>query len=227
MSDTIQQWNEAAEAYAGEQEHSAFAASNREVVKRRFPGLHGERILDLGCGYGWYTDYFRSVGGDAVGVDGADAMIGIAQKKYPKCTFRSVDITKPLPFESGSFDIVFCNQVLMDLENVESVLAECFRLLKRGGVFYFSVVHPAFYNGTWEKGDGGVSGKLITSYLTQETLTNRFWGTTQHFHRPLSYYLNAAADAGFVLRRTEEPRSYEGAERNSDLPLFFFAECSV
>ena len=149
MCDTIRQWNEAAEAYAGEQEHSAFAESNREVVKKRFPKFNGERILDLGCGYGYYTDYFRSVGGDVVGVDGACAMTDIGKKKYPDCAFLTADITKPLPFGSESFDLIFCNQVLMDLEDIKCVLAECFRVLKRGGIFYFSVVHPAFYNGAW------------------------------------------------------------------------------
>ena len=228
MCDTIRQWNEAAEAYAGEQEHSAFAESNREVVKKRFPKFNGERILDLGCGYGYYTDYFRSVGGDVVGVDGACAMTDIGKKNYPDCAFLTADITKPLPFGSESFDLIFCNQVLMDLEDVKCVLAECFRVLKRGGIFYFSVVHPAFYNGAWEtEADTGAHGKLISSYLTQRSLANHFWGETMHFHRPLSYYLNAAADAGFVLRRTEEPRSYDGGNRNSDLPLFFFAEFSA
>ncbi|MBO4325610.1 MAG: class I SAM-dependent methyltransferase [Lachnospiraceae bacterium] len=228
MSENIQQWNKAAEAYAGEQEHSAFAESNRKVVRERFPGLNGERILDLGCGYGWYTDYFRSIGGNPVGVDGAGAMIDIAKRNYPDCAFITADITKPLPFESGSFDLVFCNQVLMDLEDVESVLTECFRVLKRGGIFYLSIVHPAFYNGTWETGAAtGASGKLISSYLTQGTITNRFWGETKHFHRPLSYYLNAIADAGFVLRHTKEPRSYDGKNGNCDLPLFFFAEYST
>ena len=52
---SIKQWNDAAASYAAEQERSAFAEANREIVKKRFPKLNGEAVLDLGCGYGWYT----------------------------------------------------------------------------------------------------------------------------------------------------------------------------
>jgi len=34
----------------------------------------------------------------------------------------------------------------------------------------------------------------------------------------------AAANTGFALKQTEEPKSYDGILKNSDLPLFFFAE---
>lgn len=223
MSDkVIEQWNNAAETYAVEQERSAFADANKAVVKSRFSELSGEKVLDLGCGYGSYTDYFRSIGGSATGVDGAKSMIDLAKEKYPDCAFEVVDISKKLPFDDGSFDIVFCNQVLMDIENVEDVLSEVARVLKKGGIFYWSIVHPAFFTGDWVEGDP--SGKLVTSYITPSVTKNRFWGETTHYHRPLSFYLNACSDAGLLLVYTEEPKAYDGVSKNEDIPLFFFAE---
>ena len=219
MNSIIDQWNEAAKTYSEKQEASAFALSNRKIVEKRFPKLNGEKVLDLGCGYGCYTDYFRSIGGDVVGVDGAGAMIGIAKERYPDCSFLVADITRPLPFESDSFDIVFCNQVLMDIEEVKNVFEECKRVLKPKGTLYYSIVHPAFYNGEWKDG-----GKLITSYITPEIKANDFWGETKHFHRSLSFYLNAASDVGMMLVHAEEPRAYEEEGKNGDIPLFFFAE---
>ena len=50
MRNVIDQWNSAAETYVQEQEGSAFADANKAVVKRRFTDLHGEKVLDLGCG---------------------------------------------------------------------------------------------------------------------------------------------------------------------------------
>ena len=132
---------------------------------------------------------------------------------------------QPLPFFSGSFEIVFCNQVLMDIENVECVFSESSRILKPGGVFWYSIVHPAFYLGDWQTDENGYQiGKLVTSYLTPEVSKNHFWGETMHFHRPLSYYLNAAADAGLILKHVEEPKAYDGKTKNDDLPLFLIAE---
>lgn len=226
MGDTvIAQWNDAAERFAEDQERSEYANVNKAVVKARFKRLDGEKVLDLGCGCGWYTDYFRRIGGCAVGIDGAEAMIGIARKRYPETTFSVCDISRPLPFEADSFDIVFCNQVLMDIDDVGNALSQCHRVLKRGGVFYFSIVHPAFYNGVWQIDEGGRhTGKLVSSYLTPYMSENRFWGGTAHYHRPLTYYLNAAAEAGFILTHADEPKSYDGKIKNDDLPLFFFAE---
>lgn len=221
----IDQWNDAAKAFSEEQERSSFAQLNKSIVSKRFLELHGEKILDLGCGYGFYTDHLQSIGGDVIGIDGAQAMVDIAKEKYPGCTFMTSDITKPLPFEDNTFDIVFCNQVLMDIEHIEDILKESQRVLKSGGIFYYSIVHPAFFGGNWTKDESsGMTGKLISSYLTEETSENTFWGSTTHYHRPLSYYLNAASDAGLTLIHTEEPRSYENKDRNPDLPLFFFAE---
>lgn len=218
----IGQWNDAAGEYLEAQETSAFSKVNKAIVKSRFTELHDEKVLDLGCGYGSYTDYFRSIGGCATGVDGASSMVELAKDKYPESAFEVVDITEKLPFDDGAFDIVFCNQVLMDIENVESVLEEVTRVLKPGGIFYFSIVHPAFYNGEWV--EGNPSGKLITSYITPGITENHFWGETTHFHRPLSFYLNACSDAGLSLVHTEEPRAYDGVSKNEDIPLFFFAE---
>jgi len=225
MSDIIMQWNNAAKKYTDEQEQSEFVECNKQVVMSRFLQLEGKKILDIGCGYGFYTDYFRRIGADVVGVDGSEVMIKLAKQHYPECHFSIADITNPLDFLTESFDIIFCNQVLMDIENVEFMFSECRRLLKNGGIFYYSIVHPAFYDCHWLKDEKGYRyAKSINSYINQYKLINEFWGETTHFHRPLSYYLNLASDNGLILVNAEEPVSYDGKIKNSDLPLFFFAE---
>ncbi len=227
MNDTITQWNNAALKYAEDQESSEYVEVNKKVVMSRFKHFSGEKILDLGCGYGFYTDYFRSIGANAAGIDGSEKMIEIAKKRYPMADFSVMDITKPLDFESGRFDIVFSNQVFMDIENIDLVFSECSRLLKADGILYYSIVHPAFYDGRWLKDESGYCyAKAMEKYIEPYQFTNEFWGKTNHFHRPLSYYLNAAAKNGFMLKEVCEPVSYNGKNKNSDLPLFFFAEYS-
>lgn len=225
MNDTISQWNSAAEKYTEDQENSEYVESNKKIVMNRFNHFNGEKILDLGCGYGFFTDYFRSIGANAVGIDGSEKMIEIAKERYPMADFSVMDITKPMDFENGSFDIVFSNQVFMDIENIDFVFSECGRLLKIGGILYYSIVHPAFYDGHWLKDENGYGyAKAIETYIEPYQFTNEFWGETNHFHRPLSYYLNIAAKNGFMLKEVIEPVSYDGKNKNSDLPLFFFAE---
>lgn len=225
MQDIISQWNRAAAKYTEDQECSEFVESNKRIVKARFEYFSGEKVLDLGCGYGVYADYFRSIGGDVIGVDGSEKMIEIARKRYPDIDFSIMDITAPFTFEKDQFDVVFSNQVFMDIENIDFVFSECRRILKTGGILYYSIVHPAFYDCYWLKDSNGYRyAKAMDKYIKTYQFKNEFWGETEHFHRPLSYYLNVAAKNGFVLKQTCEPSSYDGISKNSDLPLFFFAE---
>ncbi len=225
MKKTVDQWNKVAKRYTKDQEQSEFVESNKRVVKTRFKNLTGKKVLDLGCGYGFYTDYFKSIGADVLGVDGSANMVKIARTRYKNCFFEVCDITEIFPFTNESFDLIFCNQVLMDVENIENVFSECYRVLKPNGIFYYSIVHPAFYDSQWIKDKKGFNyAKSISSYIEPYSFTNEFWGKTEHFHRSLAYYLNVAADKGFNLRRVEEPASYDGITKNKDLPLFFFAE---
>lgn len=225
MKDIINQWNSSALKYTEEQERSEFVESNKRVVEARFEHFHGEKVLDHGCGYGFFTDYFRNIGADVIGIDASEKMIEIAKDRYPLTEFSVMDITMPLAFEKEQFDVVFSNLVLMDIENIDFVLSECNRILKIGGILYYSIVHPAFYDCQWQKDENGCSyAKVIDRYIKPYQFTQEFWVGTVHFHRPLSYYLNVAIKNGFALKQTCEPVSYDGINKNSDLPLFFFAE---
>lgn len=225
MINTINQWNDAAELFAAEQERSEYAKINKGVIAKRFQDLSGKRLLDIGCGYGFYTDYFRSIGADAVGVDASEKMIEIARERYPLSEFFVADITSVLDFADSSADIVFCNQVLMDIPDIEDLFSECSRVLKDGGIFYWSIVHPAFYDCHWQKDENGYHyAKAVERYIEPYHFTNKFWDDTEHFHRPLSYYLNTASKYGFILKSFEEPQAYDGKIKNKDIPLFLFAE---
>lgn len=225
MNNILNQWNTVAQKYMKEQEKSEYAESNKRVIFKRFSKLNGENVLDLGCGYGFYTNYFKSIGANVIGIDGSEAMIKLARELYSNCDYLLADITQPLAFADETFDIILCNQVLMDIQNVEAVFSECKRLLKKDGIFYYSIVHPAFYDCHWlEDKNGYKYAKAMEKYIQSYKFLNEFWGETTHFHRPLSYYLNVAADNGLLLVNTDEPTSYNGKIKNSDLPLFFVAE---
>ncbi|MEG1757464.1 MAG: class I SAM-dependent methyltransferase [Oscillospiraceae bacterium] len=221
----IQQWDNAAENYTLSQEQSGFVEINKKLVCDRFKKFNDQTILDLGCGYGWYTNYLSSIGGNVIGCDGSSKMIGIANNKYPKCRFDTVDIEKTLPYVNSYFDIVFSNQVLMDICNFSGVIDESHRILKNGGLFYFSIVHPTFYDCHWELDENGFrKNKIMSRYLSKYSFENEFWGTTTHYHRTISDYLNTAIEKGFILKKLCEPISYDGVTKSKEFPLFLFVE---
>ncbi len=223
--DTIEKWNCAANMYTTIQEESEFACVNKKVVAERFPVLYDKRVLDLGCGYGWYTNFFSSVGADVIGCDGSTKMLELARERYPECRFECFDVEKRLLYADNFFDLVFCNQVIMDIENFEGLFKEVYRILNTNGIFYFSIVHPAFYDSNWAKDENGFSyGKIMTRYLSEYSFDNEFWGNTTHYHRTISKYINTAIEKGFNLIHVEEPVSYDGVDKSDEIPLFLFLE---
>ena len=218
-------WDEAAETYVSSQESSPFAEQNKEIVTRRFSRMDGMTVLDLGCGAGWYTEYFRTIGARAVGCDGSEKMISMAKSSFPSCQFNLTDLNISLPYQDQTFDLVFSNQVLMDIENLDAAVSEAVRVLKPGGVFFISIVHPAFYDAPWQKDSTGFCRyKRMERYLSQYSFENAFWGTTKHYHRPISAYIRAAVTHGLKLTSLEEPEAYDGAEKSREFPLFLFCE---
>jgi arsenite methyltransferase len=104
----------------------------------------GDVVVDLGSGGG--IDIFRAsqiVGdkGRAIGVDATPEMIWRAREtkakyggKYANAEFRLGEI-EHLPIESGTVDYVISNCVINLSPDKPAVFAECFRVLKKGGVF--------------------------------------------------------------------------------------------
>lgn len=125
----IEQWDHAAEKYLQAQENSDFVHINKQVVCDRFKDLANKKVLDLGCGYGWYSDYFSSVGADVTGCDGSEKMIAIARSLYPSGKYEVVNVEKRLPYLDSAYDMVFCNQVFKGGAVLRILLVEDERLL--------------------------------------------------------------------------------------------------
>jgi arsenite methyltransferase len=110
----------------------------RRLVRDAVGAGPGERILDVGCGPGFYsTELLEQVGpsGAVVGVDRSPQMLAAAKQRsesHPNVTFHETDATS-LPVEDASFDAALCVQVLEYVPDVTVALAEMHRALRSGG----------------------------------------------------------------------------------------------
>src|SRR5262249_26389872 len=80
-------------------------------------GLTNPRLLEIGCGSGYYSEILTTMLSDGIryaGIDYSDAMIARARESYPAIAFEVADATK-LPYADLSFDIAFNGGSLMHI----------------------------------------------------------------------------------------------------------------
>jgi len=173
------------------------------------PPVAGARVLDLACGQGRMSRYLARRGADVVGVDVSAAMLGKARAAGPAgITYLCADVTRaPTWWDGRPFDGCTCELALMDIDDLAGALATVAAVLRPGGWFVASVMHPCFPgNGrgqsSWPPGGGYErEGWWTSPGHNPEGVRIRVGAT----HRKLSTILNALHDAGLEAERFAEP----------------------
>jgi ubiquinone/menaquinone biosynthesis C-methylase UbiE len=106
----------------------------RAVLARLGIGLHGNAILDVGCGRGFARDIVTSDGGTYAGVDLVASRAG-----FPLAAAEA----SRLPFPDATFDGVFCIDVFEHIPDGDRAAGEFLRVLRPGGYLFLSVPNYA------------------------------------------------------------------------------------
>jgi ubiquinone/menaquinone biosynthesis C-methylase UbiE len=110
----------------------------RELVRAALGARPGDRVLDVGCGPGFYvTELAKAVGraGSVAGLDASADMLAVAAKRaegHGNVTFHQADATS-LPVPDASFERALCVQVLEYVHDVPAALSQMHRALRPGG----------------------------------------------------------------------------------------------
>jgi 2-polyprenyl-3-methyl-5-hydroxy-6-metoxy-1,4-benzoquinol methylase len=190
-----------------------------------------EVLLDVACGNGVTSRRLAQTGASIVAFDFSDEMIRVAKERGSdgQLEYLSVDATDADALRrlgSGRFDGALCNMGLMDLADPSPLMNALPSLLRPGGRFVFSVLHPCFNNpAVVQMGElQDCEGTIVTTYAVK---VSRYLtpytqcGLAMHgqpvphpyFHRPLGMLLTLGFDAGLVLDALEErsfPPDYSG-----------------
>ncbi len=114
------------------------AVRRRRLVRAAVAAAPGERVLDVGCGPGFYcAELLDEVGpeGSIVGLDSSAPMLALAARRCEgrrNVGFDEADATS-LPVADASFDAAVCVQVLEYVPDVLAAVAELYRALQPGG----------------------------------------------------------------------------------------------
>lgn len=110
----------------------------KPVPKEWFGGLKGKRVLGLASGGGQQMPIFAALGAQCTVLDYSPRQLEsehlLAEREgYPINIIRG-DMTKPLPFEDNSFDLIFHPVSNCYVREVKPIFKECYRVLAPGGV---------------------------------------------------------------------------------------------
>lgn len=185
----------------------------------------GETILDVACGNGQFARQLARSGARVVAVDVAPRMIEHARAATEQTylvDYHVVDAADPAAMQTlgeRRFDAAVCTMALMDMAAIDPLLAALGRLLRPGGRFVFSVVHPCFNNARVSlvaEETTDETGQLVTRYSVRVTDYIRPRATKgvamkgqpaaqYYFDRPISVLFNSCFQFGFVLDGLDEP----------------------
>lgn len=194
------------------------------AIERLLQVQPGERILDIACGNGLTSRRLAELGALVTAFDFSANLIAYAQERSQGCAGRiqyyvldATDETALLTLGESAYDAALCNMALFDMAEIQPLLNALSRLLRRGGRFVFTVIHPCFNNNAMslmaEREDQEERAVIryavkVWGYLTPTTkLGAAIYGQPQpqpYFHRPLQDLLGACFRAGFVLDGLEE-----------------------
>ncbi len=205
----------------------------------------GQRICDLACGQGRVARYLADQGASVVGIDLSANLLAIARRHKDAAPrgidYRHADARRLNGVADNRFDGVVCHMALMDIPDLAPTFRSVARILRPGGWFVFSILHPCYHTAR--------SGEITSPEGTVRTIGRYFvegyWrsdtrpgppGKVGAYHRTLSTYINTLTDAGLTLERASEPRatgdvadapSLAGARRPvwEEVPATLVARC--
>ena len=148
-AETIDRWIEEGWEWGVPISHAEYAAAlegrwdvvltpTKPVPHAWFGELQGKKVLGLASGGGQQMPVFAALGAVCTVFDYSERQLAserlvAAREGYDIGILRG-DMTKPLPFADGSFDLIFHPVSNCYVEEVEPIWRECFRVLKPGGV---------------------------------------------------------------------------------------------
>ena len=213
------------DARMGDEGNDFFRILQWPVIATFLDPQPADRILDAACGNGLTSRKLAEFGASIAAFDFSAEMIDLARSRPNPdnlITYHVLDgtdesaLVKSL-FPHGPFDSALSNMALFDMADIQPLFRALRKLLKPGGVFVFSLMHPAFnnsssthvveeidYEGEFKTVYSVKISRYMNPYQARGVAMREQPAPQPYFERPLQYYLNAGFENGFVLDGFEE-----------------------
>jgi SAM-dependent methyltransferase len=183
--------------------------------------VSGLQILDIACGHGRITRELARRGASVTGVDISGVLVGMAQETERAeplgARYIHADVTvlagpdgagpdgaEP---DGAEFDMVTCNFGLSDIDDLDRAVAACSSVLRPGGCFVCSILHPCFAGGKDISPSWPATGRYFDEgHWTSDDALSTLRRQVGANHRMLSTYLNTFRGCDLWLDQIAEPQ---------------------
>jgi len=180
------------------------------ALRAMLPRLQGLRVLDLGCGYGWFCRWAQAQGAASVlgldlstlMLDRARAMTSDSGIAYEQADLEQLDLSR------HTFDLIYSSLAFHYVRDLPQLLRVIRAALAPGGRLVFSIEHPIYMASTrpgwlttedgrrvWALDSYQIEGKRETDWLAKGVVK---------YHRTMGTLINALITARFAVQRVED-----------------------
>ena len=214
------------EAYAAAQngEWGVYLTPTKTVPHAWFGDLKGKRVLGLASGGGQQLPVFTALGARCTLLDYSAEQCAserlVAEREGYAVEVLQEDMTKPLPFADNAFDLIFHPVSNCYVEKVEPIFAECYRVLKPGGLLLSGL--DTGLNYLFNDEETAIAHTMPFNPLKDPELyrmsVENDWGI--QFSHTLEEQIGGQLKAGFRLLDLYDDVNGEGNLHDHNMPSF-------
>jgi SAM-dependent methyltransferase len=175
------------------------------TLRSMLPPMSGLRVVDLGCGFGWFTRWAAEAGASAVlGLDLSANMLAraAASTDDKRITYQRGDLDE-IELPAAAFDVAYSSLTMHYLADLDRFVATVHESLVPDGVFVFSAEHPIYTAPSkpqFYTDDAGHLSWPVDHYLVEGPRTTDWLASgVEKYHRTIESYLKGLRRAGFAL----------------------------
>ena len=189
-----------------------------------FPDLKGKKVLGLASGGGQQMPIFAALGAECTVLDYSlkqlESERTVAEREGYDIEIIRADMTKRLPFEDGTFDLIFHPVSNCYVEEVKPIWKECYRILKKKGILLSGT--DFYINYIVDDDETSIINHLPFNPLKNpEQMKQLEAGDSgMQFSHTLEEQINGQLEAGFVLTALYEDTNGEGRLHELNIPTF-------
>ena len=202
----------------------------RKVPFSWYGDCRRKQVLGLAAGGGQQMAIMSALGAECTLLDISERQLAsdklVSEREGYAIKLIRGDMTEPLPFEDGSFDMVINPVSNHYIEDVLPVFAEIYRVLKPGGSFLAGLDTGVYW--AFREDGTGLAHRLPFNPLKDEDVRRQLMEADMSlvFSHTLEEQIGGQLKAGFILRELLEDTNEAGPFYDYNVPTFMLTRAT-